>query len=91
MAPKPFKGKKDIAGDNFGHGCLQGLDPGAATSQNEVDDAVQSYGENMGGIKGRVYSEDCLTLNIWTKPGSQNASKAVLVWIYGGGKSFTAV
>lgn len=30
--------------------------------------------------------EDCLTLNIWTKPGSGDAKKAVLFWIYGGGK-----
>jgi hypothetical protein len=29
-----------------------------------------------------VDSEDCLALNIWTKPGS--TGKAVLVWIYGG-------
>lgn len=32
-----------------------------------------------------TYGEDCLTLNIWTKPGSGEAKKAVLVWIYGGG------
>jgi cholinesterase len=31
------------------------------------------------------YSEDCLTLNIWTKPQSGSKSKAVMIWIYGGG------
>ena len=31
------------------------------------------------------YSEDCLNLNIWTKPQTGDAKKAVLVWIYGGG------
>ena len=31
------------------------------------------------------YSEDCLYLNIWTKPQTGDAKKAVLVWIYGGG------
>jgi carboxylesterase type B len=31
------------------------------------------------------YSEDCLFLNIWTKPQTGDAKKAVLVWIYGGG------
>ncbi|KAJ5400936.1 hypothetical protein N7465_011425 [Penicillium sp. CMV-2018d] len=30
-------------------------------------------------------SEDCLTLNIWTKPQTGEAKKAVLVWVYGGG------
>jgi carboxylesterase type B len=30
-------------------------------------------------------SEDCLTLNIWTKPQAGDAKKAVLLFIYGGG------
>jgi hypothetical protein len=30
-------------------------------------------------------SEDCLTLNVWTKPQTGEAKKAVLLWIYGGG------
>jgi len=30
-------------------------------------------------------SEDCLTLNIWTKPQVGEAKKAVLLFIYGGG------
>jgi cholinesterase len=34
---------------------------------------------------GHSVSEDCLTLNVWTKPQSGAKSKAVLVWIYGGG------
>jgi cholinesterase len=34
---------------------------------------------------GDRFSEDCLTLNIWTKPQTGEASKAVLFWIYGGG------
>jgi len=29
--------------------------------------------------------EDCLTLNIWTKPQAGDKKKAVLLWIYGGG------
>jgi cholinesterase len=34
-----------------------------------------------------VYSEDCLYLNIWTKPQSGEAKKAVMVYLYGGGFS----
>jgi cholinesterase len=34
---------------------------------------------------GAKYSEDCLYLNVWTKPQTGDAKKAVLVWIYGGG------
>ena len=32
--------------------------------------------------------EDCLTLNVWTKPQTGEKKKAVLVWIYGGGYIF---
>lgn len=34
---------------------------------------------------GDVLDEDCLTLNVWTKPQTGEAKKAVLFWIYGGG------
>lgn len=37
------------------------------------------------GQVGDTFSEDCLTVNIWTKPQVGEAKKAVLVWIYGGG------
>lgn len=36
---------------------------------------------------GRPLSEDCLSLNVWTKPQSGESSKAVLFWIFGGGRS----
>jgi cholinesterase len=32
-----------------------------------------------------TFSEDCLTLNVWTKPQVGERKKAVLVWMYGGG------
>ena len=35
---------------------------------------------------GDQISEDCLTLNVWTKPQSGEKKKAVLFWIYGGGE-----
>jgi cholinesterase len=39
------------------------------------------------GQAGDTFSEDCLTLNVWTKPQIGEKAKAVLVWIYGGGFS----
>jgi len=83
-APRPYQGEGTIAGDKFSDGCIQGLDP--TQQPDDVDDGVTGYGEGMGGNKNRTYSDDCLTLNIWTKPGSGEKNKAVLVWIYGGGK-----
>jgi len=45
--------------------------------------------ENIGGkadrSPGSEVSEDCLTLNIWSKLQSGSKSKAVMIWIYGGG------
>jgi cholinesterase len=32
------------------------------------------------------FSEDCLSLNVWTKPQTGEKGKAVLLWLYGGGK-----
>ena len=34
-----------------------------------------------------IYNEDCLYLNVWTKPQTGETKKAVLVWVYGGGFS----
>jgi hypothetical protein len=33
---------------------------------------------------GIPVSEDCLSLNIWTKPQAGDKRKAVMVWIHGG-------
>jgi cholinesterase len=35
-----------------------------------------------------AYDENCLAINIWTKPQTGEKSKAVLMWIYGGGESW---
>lgn len=37
-----------------------------------------------GAESGVRTSEDCLTLNIWTMPQIGEASKAVMLWVYGG-------
>lgn len=41
----------------------------------------------MLGQENDSFAEDCLTLNIWTKPQTGEAAKAVLFWVYGGGFS----
>lgn len=37
------------------------------------------------GASENEQSEDCLYLNIWTKPQAGERKKAVMVWIHGGG------
>ena len=38
----------------------------------------------FAGGRGNAQSEDCLTLNIWTKHPNSRKRKGVLVWIHGG-------
>jgi cholinesterase len=42
---------------------------------------------NVGGKASTMVGdgEDCLTLNVWTKPQTGDKKKAVMIWIYGGG------
>jgi carboxylesterase type B len=66
--------------------CLQ---PGAEASKTQfsklsADDGATAYGLAMGGGTDHSYSEDCLALNVWTKPQTGEPSKAVFVWIHGG-------
>ncbi|KAF1985683.1 alpha/beta-hydrolase [Aulographum hederae CBS 113979] len=36
------------------------------------------------GQVGDRFGEDCLTVNVWSKPQSGEKAKAVIIWIYGG-------
>jgi cholinesterase len=82
-APEAYKSEKAIDASKFSPDCPANLAPLVlnATSVNTVKGIVfaslSQYGDEM--------SEDCLTLNVWTKPQSGEKKKAVLVWIYGGG------
>ena len=42
--------------------------------------------EDFAGGRGNVQSEDCLTLNVWTKRTRSQQKKGVLLWIHGGSK-----
>jgi cholinesterase len=42
--------------------------------------------QNIGAAENEM-REDCLYLNIWTKPQTGEKKKAVMIWIYGGGEA----
>jgi cholinesterase len=85
MPPQPFTlSMKPITAERFGPGCAQMDSTGGLIRGNIT--SIQSG--VLGMLAGsRTISEDCLTLNIWTKPQTGEKKKAVLVWIYGGGFS----
>lgn len=75
---------------NKGFGCLQSnISSSDATFPEEF---VKDYGITENGLRvltlltnpGIKFSEDCLTLNVWTKPQVGEKKKAVLVYIHGG-------
>jgi cholinesterase len=62
-----------------------------STANTPPDLGITPQGaELIVSLLGQVndhFSEDCLTLNVWTKPQTGEVKKAVMVWIYGGGYS----
>lgn len=59
-------------------GTLDCLEPGAIPPQ-----ASMGPMDPLVGSTGRVQSEDCLSLNVWT-PACDDARRPVLLWLYGG-------
>ncbi|TGO19617.1 hypothetical protein BTUL_0003g00710 [Botrytis tulipae] len=83
-APVAYNGTTTINGTNFGYTC-----PAQTTTYNATVVAqsdVTSTGLGIVNLLGDLtaQSEDCLTLNVWTKPQTGDVKKAVLMWIYGG-------
>ncbi|OIW30085.1 putative carboxylesterase [Coniochaeta ligniaria NRRL 30616] len=88
--PEAFNGSSAIDATAFGHTCpatptvksrseLHSSPPGLEITPQGVEIIMSLLSqENV------TYSEDCLTLNVWTKPSHGEKKKAVLVWIYGG-------
>jgi len=88
-APVAFNGTAPLNGSSYGFSCpVQAGSSSIPTAAELAAANVTSVGiqvlEIMSNAAGK-YSEDCLNLNVWTKPQTGDAKKAVLVWIYGGG------
>ncbi|TID21650.1 acetylcholinesterase precursor [Venturia nashicola] len=81
--PKPFKSDGPIDATKWKSDCSQ---PTGAGGPMQASPALKAYGDGMGGAN-HTYTEDCLGINIWTKPQTGEKAKAVLFWVHGGGFS----
>lgn len=57
----------------------------ATVAEMRIDPDLLAFADAAGGGRNQTFSEDCLKLNVWTKPQSGEKGKAVMMWIYGGG------
>lgn len=82
--PAPITETKAINGSNFGYSC-----PGPQIYRVEANatgvTAAANWVLDQWNEVGQTFSEDCLTLNVWTKPQTGEARKAVMLYFYGGG------
>ncbi|TVY71469.1 Cholinesterase, partial [Lachnellula suecica] len=87
-APVKYAGNSSHNGSSYGPSCPSKsafnsiVSAGAAQAANLTSLGKQFLG-NLGGST-LTYSEDCLYVNVWTKPQTGEAKKAVMLWIYGG-------
>ncbi|KAB5585574.1 carboxylesterase [Coniochaeta sp. 2T2.1] len=87
--PVRYEGTTPINGTEFGPSCLASSITGNATVDPSVYANITVTPIAVGLMLeinewADNQSEDCLTLNIWTKPQTGEEGKAVMVWIHGG-------
>ena len=70
--PQPAANLGTREAKSFGPGCIQADTPPSGPWSKEY-------------YASRPFSEDCLTLNVWTPAHRPGAKLAVAVWIHGGG------
>jgi cholinesterase len=83
-APVPLKSDKLLNATSFGASCPANVDPGKTKSISYDGPFSATLLAGLGQVEDK-FDEDCLTLNIWSKPQTGEKKKAVMVWIYGGG------
>ena len=88
-APQPFVSTANFNASNFGLECLDFTAPINFSILTAEGYHVTPQGEETLDIiaeaNGIPHGEDCLKLNVWTKPQTGEKTKAVLFFIHGGG------
>ncbi|KAI0012259.1 carboxylesterase [Xylariaceae sp. FL0662B] len=90
QAPQPYVSNGTIDGTSSGNQCPHPAeDPGYADAEALARANVTDVGVKIivgDGGANDTQSEDCLTLNVWTKPQTgAEAKKAVILYVHGGG------
>ncbi|KAJ0163964.1 Lipase 5 [Colletotrichum tanaceti] len=83
--PVKYNGSSPISGSAFGFQCMQQSTPPTSKEvikQFGIPASAAAVTRALGDTGSQ--SEDCLTLNVWAKPQTGDAKKAVLVWVHGG-------
>ncbi|KAN0106041.1 alpha/beta-hydrolase [Hyaloscypha variabilis] len=87
--PEKFEGNGTITATSFGADCPISSSFGMGLVEpNYINSNITLVGMALVPIleqAGDTFSEDCLTLNVWTKPQVGEERKAVMIWIVGGG------
>ncbi|KAL2140705.1 hypothetical protein VTI28DRAFT_3490 [Corynascus sepedonium] len=83
-APQPIDHQSPYTADNFGFDCP--LTAAKPANYPGLTPQAQRIIDYFASGTGNPQDEDCLTLNIWSKPTARatSAQKPVLVFLYGG-------
>ncbi|KAG8162502.1 hypothetical protein KVR01_008267 [Diaporthe batatas] len=87
-APEPYRSSLPIDASSYGLMCVTNTgnpDYSVLTAAGyNLTPTAEDYLRTITG-QGNAMGEDCLTLNVWTKPQVGERAKAVLFFIHGGG------
>ncbi|KAG9684842.1 cholinesterase, partial [Aureobasidium melanogenum] len=81
-APQQYSSDDIFNASSFSPDCPANLPP--PSTYPGLTASGQRIYLNFADQVGNPQSEDCLTLNIWTKATTHKSPKAVLLWIHGG-------
>ncbi|KAM7204676.1 carboxylesterase, partial [Naviculisporaceae sp. PSN 640] len=85
--PVKYNGTSVVDATDFGNSCINTIPPKEANQTYLQEISATPFGLSLAN--GSLFtpqtqnqSEDCLTLNIWTKPQTGQPNKAVLIYIH---------